>query len=120
MNSINFDEPTQGIRDLNLSYLLLAQRMIKEDKYTAGFRLGLSEPTIDTLKDLTFAQLIKLSSTGQLICQLRIDNKMLIECLTKDSRIDALQRIHTGIILSTDLFNSLPGEEPATASQRNS
>lgn len=32
---------------------------------------------------------------------------MVIENLTKDSRIEALQQIHTGIILSTDLLNNL-------------
>jgi len=111
MNVTNFDEPMQYIRDMNLSYLLLAQRLIQEDRGTAGFRLGLNESTIDILKALTLPQLIKLSSTGQLICRLRIDNEMVIDCLTKDSRIEALQRIHTGIILSTDLLNSLSGEE---------
>lgn len=107
MNVTNIDEQMQCIHDMNLSYLLLAQRLIREDEFAAGFRLGLSESTIHTLKDLSLPQLIKLSSTSQLICRLRIDNKMVIDCLTKDSRIDALQRIHTGIILSTDLLGSL-------------
>ncbi|MGP3590929.1 flagellar transcriptional regulator FlhD [Vagococcus sp. WN89Y] len=111
MNVTNFDEPMQYIRDMNLSYLMLAQRLIQEDRATAGFRLGLNDSTIDILKALTLPQLIKLSSTGQLICRLRIDNEVVIDCLTKDSRIEALQRIHTGIILSTDLLNSLSGEE---------
>lgn len=111
MNVTNFDEPMQYIRDMNLSYLMLAQRLIQEDRVTAGFRLGLNESTIDILKALTLPQLIKLASTGQLICRLRIDNEVVIDCLTKDSRIEALQRIHTGIILSTDLLNSLSGEE---------
>lgn len=111
MNVTNFDEPMQYIRDMNLSYLLLAQRLIQEDRVTAGFRLGLNDSTIEILKALTLPQLIKLSSTGQLICRLRIDNEVVIDCLTKDSRIEALQRIHTGIILSTDLLNSLSGEE---------
>gem|GEM_PF-198503 len=114
VNVTNFDEPMQCIRDMNLSYLLLAQCLILEDRLAAKFRLGLSEATIDIIKGLTFPQLIKLASTGQLICQLRIDNETVIECLTRDSRIDALQSIHTGIILSTDLLNSLSGEEPST------
>ena len=67
----------------------------------------------DILKDLSLPRLIKLSSTGQLICRLRIDNEAVIDCLTKDSRIEALQSLHTGIILSTDLLNSLSGDEPS-------
>lgn len=110
MNVKNFDDQMQTIQDLNLSYLLLAQSMIREDKIAAGFRLGLKDATLETLKGLSLPQLIKMSSTGQLICRLRIDDEMVIECLTKDSRIDALQRLHTGIILSSNLLNSLSNE----------
>ena len=107
MYTTDLDEQIQGIHDINLSYLLLAQRLIREDRLAAGFRLGLNDATIDTLKDLSLPQLIKLASTSQLICRLRVDNEMVIEYLTKDSRIDALQQVHTGIILSTQLLNSL-------------
>ncbi|WP_426472915.1 flagellar transcriptional regulator FlhD [Escherichia marmotae] len=107
MNAIELSEQSQAIHDLNLTYLLLAQRLILEDKISAGFRLGLNEATMESLVGLSLPQLIKLSSTGQLICRLRIDSEMLLNCLTRDSRIDALQRIHTGIILSTELLDSL-------------
>lgn len=110
MNLKNFDDQMQTIQDLNLSYLLLAQSMIREDKIAAGFRLGLNDATMETLKGLTLPQLIKMSATGQLICRLRIEDEMVIECLTKDSRIDALQRLHTGIILSSNLLNSMSNE----------
>ncbi|CAH0209235.1 MULTISPECIES: flagellar transcriptional regulator FlhD [Erwinia] len=103
----NFDESLQSIHDINLSYLLLAQQLIRKDKFAAGFRLGLSEGTIDNLKELSLPQLMKLASTNQLICRLRVDDEVVIENLTKDSRIEALQQIHTGIILSTDLLNNL-------------
>lgn len=101
------EEHIQGIHDINLSYLLLAQQLIRQDKFSAGFRLGLSETTIDALRGLSLPQMIKLASTNQFICSLRIDDKNIIDSLTKDSRIEALQRIHTGIILSTNLLNSL-------------
>lgn len=112
---IHLDEQLQSIHNINLSYLLLTQKLIREDKFSAGFRLGLSEATIETLKHLSLPQLIKLSLTNQLICRLRVDNEVVIEHLTKDSRIEALQQVHTGIILSTHLLNSLAEESlPAT------
>lgn len=43
----SFDEHLQSIHDINLSYLLLSQQLIRKDKFAAGFRLGLSEATID-------------------------------------------------------------------------
>lgn len=101
-------EQIQNIKDLNLSYLLLAQQLINQgDNDAASFRLGLPEPIISILKNLSISQLIKLASTNQVICQLRINSETLIDFLTKDSRIDALQHIHTGIILSTDILHSL-------------
>ncbi|ROP58292.1 flagellar transcriptional activator FlhD [Enterobacter sp. BIGb0383] len=100
-------EQVQNINDLNLSYLMLAQSLIKQDKNAACFRLGLTDSLMELLKNLSAPQLIKLASTNQLICQLRINSEAVIDCLTKDSRIDALQRVHTGIILSTDLLHSL-------------
>ncbi|EKK5416435.1 flagellar transcriptional regulator FlhD [Enterobacter ludwigii] len=111
----NFDEYLQNIHDINLSYLLLAQQLIRQDKFAAGFRLGLSEGTIDNLKELSLPQLMKLATTNQLICRLRVDDEVVIENLTKDSRIEALQQIHTGIILSTNLLNALSEEETMTA-----
>jgi flagellar transcriptional activator FlhD len=113
MNAIDFNEQIQSIQNINLSYLLLAQRLIRDDKFSAAFRLGLNDEVIEALRHLSLPQLIKMSSTGQMICRLRVDSEAIIDCLTKDSRIDALQRIHTGIILSTDLLNSL-SEQNAT------
>lgn len=111
-NSAQLDQ-VQNINDLNLSYLLLAQSLIKEDKDAASFRLGLTDPLMNILKGLSVSQLIKLASTNQLICQLRINSEAVIDFLTKDSRIDALQRVHTGIILSTDLLQTLSGSDAA-------
>ncbi|URQ60859.1 flagellar transcriptional regulator FlhD [Pantoea alhagi] len=114
MNSSDSNDQLQSIHDLNLTYLVLAQRLIREDKFAAGFRLGLDSTILDTLSELTLPQLIKMASTSQLICRLRVDDKEMIDCLTKASRIDALQQIHTGIILSTELLNSLPEQNHST------
>ncbi|ATZ12316.1 flagellar transcriptional regulator FlhD [Erwinia amylovora] len=111
----SFDEHLQSIHDINLSYLLLSQQLIRKDKFAAGFRLGLSEATIDNLKALSLPQLMKLAATNQLICRLRVDDDIAIENLTKDSRIEALQQIHTGILLSTDLLNKLSCQQSTSS-----
>jgi flagellar transcriptional activator FlhD len=104
---MQIDTYAQNIQNINLSYLMLAQKMIQEDKFAAGFRLGITQEVVESLKELSLNQVIKLASTNQLICKIRIDNENVIEHLTKDSRVEALQQIHTGIILSTTLLNSL-------------
>ncbi|WP_123349547.1 MULTISPECIES: flagellar transcriptional regulator FlhD [unclassified Enterobacter] len=107
----SYDERLQSIYVLNLSYLLLAQRMIKQDRFAAGFSLGIEDSLIDILKDLSLPQLIQIASTDRLICRLRIDNESVLHTVTRNSRLEALQGIHAGIILSTNLVNSLAAEE---------
>jgi flagellar transcriptional activator FlhD len=112
---MNIDKQLQSIHNINLSYLLLAQRLIMEDETAASFRLGLNESTISTLKELSLSQLIKLSTTNQVICRLRFDEDGVIGRLTKESRIDGLQQIHAGILLSTDLLSTLTEPEMPAA-----
>lgn len=100
------DNLLRNIHEINLSYLLLAQELIKKDKKVAGFRLGVGEDTLDKLAGLSLSELIKLGEINQLICLLRIDDEQIINCLTRESRVDELQQVHTGIVLSTQLLNS--------------
>lgn len=94
-------ELLKHIYDINLSYLLLAQRLIVQDKASAMFRLGINEEMANTLGALTLPQMVKLAETNQLVCHQTITR------LTQDSRVDDLQQIHTGIMLSTRLLNEV-------------
>lgn len=98
-------ELLKHVYDINLSYLLLSQRLISQDKASAMFRLGITEEMATTLGDLTLPQMVKLAETNQLICQFRFSDNQTITRLTQDSRVDDLQQIHTGILLSTRLLN---------------
>jgi len=105
MGKMHTSELLKHIYDINLSYLLLAQRLISQDKASAMFRLGISEEMASTMGELTLPQMVKLAETNQLICQFRFDNHQTITRLTQESRVDDLQQIHTGILLSTRLLN---------------
>lgn len=103
---MNTSELLKHIYDLNLSYLLLAQRLIHHEKDLAMFRLGVNEITTGMLLKLTLPQIIKLAETSQLIFNLRLSESN-IEHLIKDSRIDDLQKVHAGILLSENLLKEL-------------
>ena len=60
------DQILAEIRDANLSYLMLAQSLIRADRSQALFRLGISEETADLLKMLSPAQLMKIASSNTL------------------------------------------------------
>lgn len=110
---ISYEDRLQSIYVLNLSYLLLAQRLIHQDRYAASFSLGMSDELIDIIQDLPLPQLIRLASIDRLICQLRIDDEAVLNSVTKSSRLEALQGMHTGIILSTRLLSSVEKKESA-------
>jgi len=62
------------IREVNLSYLMLAQSMIRADKVHAMFCLGLSEEVADILSDLGPGQLQKIASGNMQMCRFRFDD----------------------------------------------
>lgn len=94
------ETPVNEIGDLNLSYLLLAQRLVKEDLDVAMFRLGLSREIVDLLGKLSLSQLVKLASSSLLICRLRFDDPAILSALTEDNKSLSLQQAHAAIVLS--------------------
>ena len=111
-------ELLKHIYDINLSYLLLAQRLIVQDKASAMFRLGINEEMATTLATLTLPQMVKLAESNQLICHFRFDSHQTINQLTQDSRVDDLQQVHTGIMLSTRLLNDVNQPEEVLRKKR--
>lgn len=97
-------ELLKNIYDINLSYLILAQRLINHEKASAMFRLGIDGPMADALADLNLTQIMRLAETNQLVCKFRFHDHMSISRLTQDSRVDELQQIHASILLSSCLL----------------
>nr|WP_202961661.1 flagellar transcriptional regulator FlhD [Gilliamella apicola] len=95
------------IHHLNLSTLLLSQKMLEKDKVMAMYRLGIDEETADILSSLNTSQMLVLSETNQLTFQLRFENAEMMKKLTEDSRISDIKQMHTGILLSSLLLDSI-------------
>ena len=74
------------IREANLTYLMLAQSMIRQDKAEAVFRLGLNEESVEILAALSPAQVLKLASRNTLLCRFRVDDDLVWSLLTNHSR----------------------------------
>lgn len=91
---------TNEIGDLNLTYLLLAQRLVKEDAATAMFRLGMSRELADLLGNLSLSQIVKLASSSLLLCRFRFDDHPILSVLTDDMNSLSLQQAHAAILLS--------------------
>jgi flagellar transcriptional activator FlhD len=101
------------IQDLNLSYLLLAQRLLAEDRAMAMFRLKVDGEMADLLASLSARQLGQLSRTNQLLCQLSLSDETQLQALVKQRREQGLIHTHASMILtqapSTSLSQSSGG-----------
>ncbi len=92
------------IRDANLTYLMLAQNLIRSDRAEALFRLGLSEESADLISDLSPGQILKIASGSMLLCRFRVDDDIVWNLLTNHttSKVnnDATSRLHAGILMA--------------------
>lgn len=94
----------QQIKEANLTYLMLAQNLIRQDRAEALFRLGLPEESADLLAALSPAQLLKVASCSMLLCRMRIDDDMVWGLLTshnlRKTDGDGAARMHANILLA--------------------
>ena len=99
------DQLLAEIREANLTYLMLAQQLIRQDKAEAVYRLGISEASAEMIATLSPAQVLKLSSTNTLLCNFRADDEMVWSLLTSNhapqrAANDDTQRLHAGILMA--------------------
>lgn len=107
MKSINENTNTNEIGDLNLAYLLLAQRLVREDAATAMFRMGLSRKVADLLGNLSLSQIVKLASSNLFLCRLRFEDQPILSALTQEGKSLQLQQAHAAIVLSGQRIDGL-------------
>ncbi len=95
------------IRDSNLSYLMLAQQMIRSDKPAAIFRLGISESIANMLDGLSNAQVLKLSAGASMLTRFRFDDAAVLGMLTHDKKDRSLSQSHAAILLAAQAVNEI-------------
>jgi flagellar transcriptional activator FlhD len=97
------DQILAEIREANLSYLMLAQSLVRSDKEQALFRLGVSEETADLIGALTPAQMMKIATGNTLLCRFRMDDDIVWNLLTNHgmgAANDGMSRLHASILMA--------------------
>jgi flagellar transcriptional activator FlhD len=100
---MNTDQILAEIRDANLSYLMLAQSLVRADREQALYRLGVTEETAALIAALSPAQMMKIASGNQLLCRFRMDDDIVWGLLTshgKTAANDGVSRLHASIVLA--------------------
>lgn len=95
---MSIESISEEIREVNLSYLMLAQQMIREDRDTAVFRLGISGDVAGILERLTPGQLLKMASASTLLCRFRFDDNLIFGLLSGYAKEGSAARTHAAIV----------------------
>ncbi|MFA9274520.1 MAG: flagellar transcriptional regulator FlhD [Candidatus Aquirickettsiella gammari] len=88
------------IRDANLSYLMLAQQMIRADKATAIFRLGISKEIADLIEGMNNAQILKLAGSNMMLARFRFEDSSILCMLTNYNKERNLAHSHAAILMA--------------------
>ncbi|WP_213781840.1 flagellar transcriptional regulator FlhD [Caballeronia sp. dw_276] len=81
MNTLS--DTAASIREINLAYLMLAQRLLRSDRSVAEARFGFSAKAADLLVALSAIQVTKLASAPHLLCEFRFDDRSMLSTLSR-------------------------------------
>ncbi|MFC5498019.1 flagellar transcriptional regulator FlhD [Caenimonas terrae] len=91
---------SKEIADLNLTYMLLAQKLLREDKAAAMLRLGTSPEMADLLIGMSLPELIRIASSNFVLCAFRLDELPIFRTVMQGTGQGALQQAHLSILLA--------------------
>jgi flagellar transcriptional activator FlhD len=98
---MNTSEILGEIKEINLGYILLAQKMLREDKAAAMYRLGIGQDVAEIIENLSSSQILKMASSNTLLCRFRFDDRLIAEMLTSHSRDHAASVSHAAILIAS-------------------
>ena len=106
------------IREANLTYLMLAQNLIRADRPEALYRLGLSQEAADLIVNLSPAQVLWVAQGNMLLCRMRVDVVMVWNLLTNHGLDgatgktgkpgnDSANKLHASILMASRYAETL-------------
>lgn len=88
------------IIDLNLAYLLVAQRLLREDFATALVRLNFNEELGKLVLSLSPIKLSRLARSNQFLFRFCLNEDQLAR-LTSNERDQGMAQLHTALLMAT-------------------
>ncbi|MDR2688144.1 MAG: flagellar transcriptional regulator FlhD [Azoarcus sp.] len=86
------------IRELNLAWLMLAQKMLRADRETALLRLGISRAFADFIDAQSVSRLLRIANSPLLISCFRFDDEQLVRLMAGEGRDAAASTLHAAIL----------------------
>lgn len=99
---VDSDQLLDEIREANLTYLMLAQHMIRKDHAQALYRLGVDGELADLIASLTPGQVLKMASSNVLLARFRFDERRIWDLLSSHARDRQAGIAHAHILIAGD------------------
>jgi flagellar transcriptional activator FlhD len=90
----------EEIRETNLSYLMLAQRMLRDDREQAMFRLGLSAEVAEVVARLSAAQMLKVAASNLLLARFRFTEDIVWNLLAGHGKDAKVAGMHASLLMA--------------------
>ncbi len=87
---MNAKQIHEEIKETNLTFMSLAQQMIRSDKSGAMNSFGVNEELADLVAGLSPAQLLKMSASNMLLCCFHFDEHAMLNMLTDYKKSNSL------------------------------
>lgn len=97
---MNYSQLVDEIREINLSYLMLAQRMLREDREQAMFRLGLSAEAAELVAGLSAGQILKIAASNLMMCRFRFTEDLVWNLLAGHAKDAAIAAMHASVLMA--------------------
>lgn len=97
--NVGSGEISKEIGDINLAYMLLAQKLAKQDRAAAMFRLGVGRELADLLANMSLTQIVKLAASNFLLCSFRLDEHPMF-AVFGEGKDTTLQQAHISILMA--------------------
>ena len=89
------------LEELNLAYLMLAQRLLRADRLSAIFRLKIDEEMAALLLSLSSRQLARLARTNQLLCHFGHEGAERLRQVVDNPRDQGMGGFHASLLLAS-------------------
>jgi flagellar transcriptional activator FlhD len=97
---MNTADASREIADLNLTYMLLAQKLLRENKSAAMLRLGTSPEMADLLIGMSLPEVIRIAASNFVLCAFRLDESPVLRTVMQGAGQGPLQQAHISILLA--------------------
>lgn len=101
------------IKEFNLTYLVLSQRLIREDKEAALVVLNIDSETAEFFIRLTAKELSAMASSNQLICKPAFDKTSHLAAVLSNEKKRGLTETHVALLLAGATASSINDLEKA-------